>query len=500
MNKLRTSLLAIAFLLPTAAGAQRVDPVYVEDRFNQLQQSITLLTGQIEQLQYRNQQLQQQLEKMQADYEYRLDQMEKGKGGGGPRPGGAQAAAPAAADAGGSAAGGRGERRRRPDVPRRHEEAAGRRQCRRRARLQGLPAEPAQACAGGQRAVLAGRELLRAPRLPERHDGLRRRLQDLQEPAPRGRTTCSSSASRSPCSAARPTPVRSSPSSARTTHAPPTCRSAASTRSARRTAAGEHGRRPASRCRRLRAADGAVRAVRGRARRRRRRVRRTRFAGPGAAGAGVGRGARRSDRRADRRPCAAAGVGCGSGGDRVPARTPWVRGRDPALVRGQAAHAACRKQRARRAIGCCARPAVGAAFSICWSRTMPMIRPRPWPCAPPGKAGPMALPACRRRSSCRRCGCCGRCSGFPDRASPRRCSPVACRGSTILPTPIRASSGQGCAPAIDRQRRPPIAAVRPASKSSLPPRSRSWISRRQAMSPSTGRPLSVWDGTSRRGC
>lgn len=97
MNKLRTSLLAIAFLLPTAAGAQRVDPVHVEDRFNQLQQSITLLTGQIEQLQYRNQQLQQQLEKMQADYEYRLDQMEKGKGGGGPRPGGAQAAAPAPA-------------------------------------------------------------------------------------------------------------------------------------------------------------------------------------------------------------------------------------------------------------------------------------------------------------------------------------------------------------------------------------------------------------------
>jgi tol-pal system protein YbgF len=94
MNKLRTSLLAIAFLLPTGAGAQRVDPVYVEDRFNQLQQSITLLTGQIEQLQYRNQQLQQQLEKMQADYEYRLDQVEKGKGGGGPRPGGAQAAAP----------------------------------------------------------------------------------------------------------------------------------------------------------------------------------------------------------------------------------------------------------------------------------------------------------------------------------------------------------------------------------------------------------------------
>src|SRR5436190_3104977 len=87
-------LFVIVLAVPTAAAAQRMDPVYVEDRLNQLQQAITLLTGQIEQLQYRNQQLQQQLEKMQADYEYRLDQMEKGKGGGGPRPGGAQAAAP----------------------------------------------------------------------------------------------------------------------------------------------------------------------------------------------------------------------------------------------------------------------------------------------------------------------------------------------------------------------------------------------------------------------
>jgi tol-pal system protein YbgF len=85
MKIFRSSLLAIALVLPTAAGAQRVDPVYVEDRFNQMQQQITMLTGQIEQLQYRNQQLQQQLEKMQADYEYRLDQMEKGRGGG-PRP------------------------------------------------------------------------------------------------------------------------------------------------------------------------------------------------------------------------------------------------------------------------------------------------------------------------------------------------------------------------------------------------------------------------------
>jgi tol-pal system protein YbgF len=74
------------FALPTAAAAQRGDTAYTEDRLNQLQQSLTLLTGQIEQLQYKNQQLQQQMEKMQADYEYRLDQLEKGKGGGGPRP------------------------------------------------------------------------------------------------------------------------------------------------------------------------------------------------------------------------------------------------------------------------------------------------------------------------------------------------------------------------------------------------------------------------------
>ena len=97
MNFRSCLLLVIALAAPTAVSAQRTDPVYVEDRFNQLQQSITLLTGQIEQLQYRNQQLQQQMEKMQADYEYRLEQMEKGGG----RPGGAppprpntQAAAP----------------------------------------------------------------------------------------------------------------------------------------------------------------------------------------------------------------------------------------------------------------------------------------------------------------------------------------------------------------------------------------------------------------------
>ena len=152
-----------------------------------------------------------------------------------------------------------------------------------------------------------------------------------------------------------------------------------------------------------------------------------------------------------------------NGSNRVPARTPWVRGRILAGPRPSRAPA-CSKQRARRAIGCCARPVVGAAFSICWSRTMAMIRPRPWLCAPLGKPGPDGLAGMSAAVELRRCGCCGRCSGFPGRASPRRCSPWRAVRSTILPTPIRASSGQGCAPAIDRLRRPPIATVRPRAK------------------------------------
>jgi tol-pal system protein YbgF len=86
-------VLLLAFALPASANAQRVDPIYVEDRLNQLQQAITLLTGQIEQMQYRNQQLQQQMEKMQADYEFRIEQLEGKQGGA--RPGGAAPPRPA---------------------------------------------------------------------------------------------------------------------------------------------------------------------------------------------------------------------------------------------------------------------------------------------------------------------------------------------------------------------------------------------------------------------
>ena len=94
MKSFLSKLLVVAlFLLPSMAGAQRGDTVYMEDRLNQLQQTITMLTGQVEQLQYKNQQLQQQMEKMQADYEFRLDQVEKGRGGA-PRPPGPTSPSP----------------------------------------------------------------------------------------------------------------------------------------------------------------------------------------------------------------------------------------------------------------------------------------------------------------------------------------------------------------------------------------------------------------------
>jgi tol-pal system protein YbgF len=93
MKILFSTLLFLALALPSAASAQ--GSAYVDDRLNQLQQSVTTLTGQVEQLQYQNQQLQQQMEKMRTDYDFRIDQLEKG-GKGGPRPAGPAAAGPSA--------------------------------------------------------------------------------------------------------------------------------------------------------------------------------------------------------------------------------------------------------------------------------------------------------------------------------------------------------------------------------------------------------------------
>jgi tol-pal system protein YbgF len=83
------SLVLVVVVLPLPAWAQR-DTAYL-DQINQLQQQVTSMTGQIEQLQYQNQQLQQQMEKMRTDYDFRIETMEKGRGGAGgpgPRPSG----------------------------------------------------------------------------------------------------------------------------------------------------------------------------------------------------------------------------------------------------------------------------------------------------------------------------------------------------------------------------------------------------------------------------
>ena len=74
---LRFAVLA-AVLLPGAASAQRSgDTAYFDDRINVLQRSLTGLSAQVEQLKTRNQQLQQQLEKMRSNYDQRLERLEK---------------------------------------------------------------------------------------------------------------------------------------------------------------------------------------------------------------------------------------------------------------------------------------------------------------------------------------------------------------------------------------------------------------------------------------
>src|SRR5258707_6019053 len=64
-------------------------------RLDRLENTIRQLTGSIEQLQYRNQQLEQQLRKMQEDVDFRFQ--EQGKGGPRPPPGRTQAAPPPSA-------------------------------------------------------------------------------------------------------------------------------------------------------------------------------------------------------------------------------------------------------------------------------------------------------------------------------------------------------------------------------------------------------------------
>ena len=77
--KIGLCLVALAGLAsPDAALAQRADDrAQFDNRMAGLQRSLATLSAQIEQLKARDQQLQQQLDKMQADYGRRLDRLER---------------------------------------------------------------------------------------------------------------------------------------------------------------------------------------------------------------------------------------------------------------------------------------------------------------------------------------------------------------------------------------------------------------------------------------
>lgn len=78
----------------TAAPAAAQGAYRTEERFIEMERLITQLTGQVERLQNQVQQLQQQMERQQADYDYRLRELE-GRGGGARPPGGAAPRPPA---------------------------------------------------------------------------------------------------------------------------------------------------------------------------------------------------------------------------------------------------------------------------------------------------------------------------------------------------------------------------------------------------------------------
>ena len=84
---IRTQIRAAAVVLTTLVviGGPRValaqmDPADASVRIDQLERSIRQLTGNVEQLQFRNQQLEQQVKRMQEDTEFRLQELSKGSG------------------------------------------------------------------------------------------------------------------------------------------------------------------------------------------------------------------------------------------------------------------------------------------------------------------------------------------------------------------------------------------------------------------------------------
>lgn len=86
---LTLALTGLPVIMPLPAVAQ--GGYALEQRFQEMERLITQLTGQVERLQNQVQQLQTQMERQQADHDYRLQQLEGGRGGS--RPTGAPPAA-----------------------------------------------------------------------------------------------------------------------------------------------------------------------------------------------------------------------------------------------------------------------------------------------------------------------------------------------------------------------------------------------------------------------
>lgn len=100
---LAAGLLALPLVVGVAdlAAAQGNRGQYYDDRLNELERMVTQQTGQIERLQHQIQQLNQTIEKMQADYDFRLQQIEGGRGGARPPAARPVASPPPGGDPGG---------------------------------------------------------------------------------------------------------------------------------------------------------------------------------------------------------------------------------------------------------------------------------------------------------------------------------------------------------------------------------------------------------------
>jgi tol-pal system protein YbgF len=89
MNRIANATIALLLAVGTLVTFATLPAVAqgnyaIEQRFQDMERLVTQLTGQVERLQNQVQQLQQQLERQQSDYDFRIQQLESGRGGGRP--------------------------------------------------------------------------------------------------------------------------------------------------------------------------------------------------------------------------------------------------------------------------------------------------------------------------------------------------------------------------------------------------------------------------------